>query len=224
MLPLLLGTAVFLAMMAGLFVPLEGWAYRHRSKVEPRTVLLCVGLLFADVVLMDWAGGALLDGLRGLSWRPPTPTWARVLAVLVLAEVAGYWVHRAAHRLPILWRFHALHHRPKHLYWLEAWRQHPIDFVLHGIAVGVPGALLDASLADIGAVVLLRKTYTTFLHANLRWRLTGLGRWIATPSFHRVHHSHDPREYDRNFAGMFPLLDRLFGTYLEPHGGNGGRR
>ncbi len=217
MTPLLLGTAVFLLLMAGLFIPLEGWAYRRRTRVDARIVLLCVGLLFVDVVAMEWVGGALLDRLQALSWRPPMPAWGRVLAVLLLAELAGYWVHRLAHRVPLLWRFHALHHRPKHLYWLEAWRQHPIDFVLHGVVVGLPGALLDASLADIGAVVLLRKTYTTFLHANLRWRLQGLGRWIATPAFHGVHHSHDPRDYDRNFAGMFPLLDRIFGTYRAPY-------
>jgi len=216
MLPLLLGTALFLALMAGIFIPLEGWARRRTITINPRSVVLCVVLLFADVILMESIGGPLLDGLATLSWRPPTPTWITVLAVLLLAEIAGYWIHRAAHRLPTLWRFHALHHRPEHLHWLEAWRQHPIDFVLHGIAVGIPGALLDASLADIGAVVLVRKTYTTFLHANLRWRLTTLGRWIATPAFHRVHHSHDPREYDRNFAGMLPALDRIFGTYRAP--------
>lgn len=223
MLPLVLGTALFLALMAGIFVPLEGWAPRRRLRIEPRVIALCVGLLFVDVLAMEWVGGPLLDwiaadgGLFGsLEAVVRAPAWLKVAAVFVLAEVAGYWIHRAAHRIPWLWRFHALHHAPEHLHWLEAWRQHPIDFVLHGIAVGLPGALVDASLADLTAVVLLRKTYTTFLHANLRWRLAWLEPWIATPSFHNVHHSHDPREYDRNFAGMFPALDKLFGTYARP--------
>ena len=101
---------------------------------------------------------------------------------------------------------------PARVTWLDAWRQHPIDFVIHGVVVGLPGALLGASLSELGAIVLLRKTYTTFLHANVSWRLVWLERLIATPAFHRVHHSHDPREYDRNFAGMFPALDTIFGT------------
>ena len=75
------------------------------------------------------------------------------------------------------------------------------------------GALLGASLADFAAVVLLRKTYTTFLHANLRWRLRGLERYVATPDYHALHHSHALADRDRNFAGMLPVLDRLFGTH-----------
>ena len=75
-----------------------------------------------------------------------------------------------------------------------------------------------ASLADFAAVVLLRKAYTTFLHANLGWRLAAMERVLATPAFHAVHHSQDPREHDRNFAGMLPALDRIFGTYAAPRG------
>lgn len=66
--------------------------------------------------------------------------------------------------------------------------------------------------------MLLRKTYTTFLHANLGWRLRGLERWIATPDYHALHHGHAARDHDRNFAGMLPVLDRLFGTHAPlPH-------
>ncbi|MCB9567579.1 MAG: sterol desaturase family protein [Myxococcales bacterium] len=216
MLTTLVGTGLFLALMAGLFLPLEGWFARERWAPGRREVALCVGLLFADVMLMEAVGGPLLDGLRAAMPESAAPTAIRVVIVLVLAELAGYWIHRAMHRNGWLWRLHALHHAPRRLHWLVAWRQHPIDFLLHGIAVGLPGALLDASLADLTAVVLLRKTYTTFLHANLRWRLAWLEPWIATPAIHRVHHSADPRDYDRNFAGMLPLLDQAFGTYARP--------
>jgi sterol desaturase/sphingolipid hydroxylase (fatty acid hydroxylase superfamily) len=113
------------------------------------------------------------------------------------------------HRVPLLWRFHRVHHEANELSWLDAWRQHPADFVLHGIAVGVPGALLGASLSDLASVVVLRKAFTTFLHANLA---VNFGLVLASPVFHGVHHSRDPRDYDTNFAGTFPLWDVLFGT------------
>lgn len=151
----------------------------------------------------------MLDGLGSAASQA---SGLRIVAALALAELAGYAIHRLMHRLPWLWRFHALHHEPMHLHWLVAWRQHPVDFVVHGLAVGLPGALLGASLADYAAVVLLRKAYTTFLHANLRWRLRGVERWIATPDYHALHHSHAPQDRDRNFAGMFPVIDRMFGT------------
>jgi sterol desaturase/sphingolipid hydroxylase (fatty acid hydroxylase superfamily) len=58
-------------------------------------------------------------------------------------------------------------------------------------------------------VVVLRKAFTTFLHANLK---VNFGFVLASPVFHGVHHSADPRDYDANFAGTFPLWDVLFGT------------
>lgn len=218
MLALLLGTSVFLVLMAGLFIPLEGWSPRRAVQVPARTIGLCVGLLFVDVLVMEWIGGAVLDELAELGPVLEQTSGARIAAALVLAEFAGYAIHRLMHRVPWLWRFHAVHHAPTELHWLEAWRQHPVDFVIHGIAVGLPAALLGASLADFAAVVLLRKTYTTFLHANLSWRLRGLERWIATPDYHALHHSHEPQDRDRNFAGMLPVLDRLFGTHAPLRG------
>ncbi|MBA3549980.1 MAG: sterol desaturase family protein [Nannocystis sp.] len=218
MLALLLGTTVFLVLMAGLFIPLEGWSPRRAIEVPARTIGLCVGLLFVDVLVMEWIGGAVLDQLAELGPVLEQTSGARIAAALVLAELAGYAIHRLMHRVPWLWRFHAVHHAPTELHWLEAWRQHPVDFVVHGIAVGLPAALLGASLADFAAVVLLRKTYTTFLHANLSWRLRGLERWIATPDYHALHHSHAPQDRDRNFAGMLPVLDRLFGTHAPLRG------
>lgn len=218
MLALLLGTTVFLVLMAGLFVPLEGWSPRADFKVPPRTIALCVGLLYVDVLAMELVGGAALDGLATLRPVVSDAGGLRIAVVLVLAELAGYAVHRLMHVVPWLWRFHAVHHAPAELHWLAAWRQHPVDFVIHGIVVGLPGVLLGASLADFAAVVLLRKTYTTFLHANLRWRLRGLERFIATPDYHALHHSDAPQHRDRNFAGMLPVLDRLFGTHAHVRG------
>ena len=213
MLPLLLGTTIFLALMAGLFVPLESWAPRRTLVVPPRTIALCVGLLFLNVLAMEYLGGAVLDALATLRPEATGAHGLRIAATLVLAELAGYFIHRCMHRVPALWRFHAVHHAPVHLHWLAAWHQHPVDFVIHGIVVGLPGVLLGASLADFAAVVLLRKTYTTFLHANLGWRMRGVERWVATPDYHALHHSHLAQHHDRNFAGMLPVLDRLFGTH-----------
>jgi sterol desaturase/sphingolipid hydroxylase (fatty acid hydroxylase superfamily) len=212
-LPTLYGTAIFLALMAGTFVPLEAWCPHARGSASRRAIASGVGLLFAGVIAMELAGGAVLDAVA--AWRGPVaePGGLRLLAVFALAELGGYWIHRAMHRVPGLWRFHRLHHEPRVVRWIDAWRQHPVDLVIHGVVVGLPGALLGASLSEVAAVVLLRKSYTTWLHANVSWRLEWLVPWLATPAFHRRHHGHDPRDYDRNFAGMFPALDRLFGTH-----------
>jgi len=211
----LLGTVVFVGLMAGLFVPLEAWWSRDGVPASRRALTVGIVLLLVNVAAMEVAGAIVLDGLAALRPVIDDPEPGRLFAVFVAAELCGYAAHRAMHRVPWLWRFHRLHHEPRRVHWIDAWRQHPIDFVLHGVIVGLPGALLGASLSELAAVVLLRKTYTTLLHANVSWRLGWLSPWIATPAWHLRHHSSDPRDYDRNFAGMFPPIDRLLGTYRE---------
>jgi sterol desaturase/sphingolipid hydroxylase (fatty acid hydroxylase superfamily) len=217
MLAMLLGTAVALLVMAGLLAPLENWFPVAPSRPQARAVVACVALFFFNTVLMQLVGAPVLEGLEAQFAIVESPSWARLLAVLVLSDVAGYWMHRAMHRVPVLWRLHSVHHAPTELHWFEAWRQHPLDFLMHGIAVGVPGAVLGASLAEIASVVLIRKVFTAFLHANVRWRFGPLEWVLATPLFHRVHHSADPRDYDRNFAGTFAWVDVLFRTHRPAH-------
>lgn len=208
MLGVLLGCVAFLVMMAGLFVPLEAFFPAQRTKPRARAMALGVALFVANTMLMQVLGVPVLQvvGVWGLA---RSGSAALAVLVFVLADLVGYWVHRAMHRVPLLWRFHRLHHEATELSWLDAWRQHPVDFVLHGVAVGLPGALLGASLTSLASVVVLRKAFTTYLHANVPG---SFGPWLASPAFHRVHHGADPRLYDTNFAGTFPLWDVLFGT------------
>ena len=203
------GTLVFLAMMAGLFIPLEAFFPAQAITPSKNRLALGAALLVINTLLMQWLGGPVLSAIGSVVSAPATRSVGTVVLVFVASDLVGYFIHRAMHRLPVLWRFHKLHHEATELSWLDAWRQHPVDFVLHGIAVGVPGALLGASLSDLASVVVLRKAFTTFLHANLS---VNFGFVLASPAFHGVHHSADQRDYDTNFAGTFPLWDLLFRT------------
>ncbi len=211
MLDALPGTLLFLLMMAGLFIPLEAFFGARRQ--VPKGRLLAASLLVLNTLLMQWLGVPVLDALSGLVQVKETRSFALFALVFVSADLVGYFIHRAMHRVPFLWRFHQLHHEAKELSWLDAWRQHPVDSLVHGLAVGLPGALLGASLSQLASVVVLRKAFTTFLHADLR---VSFGLVLASPAFHAVHHSADPREYDTHFAGTFPLWDALFGTLPQP--------
>jgi sterol desaturase/sphingolipid hydroxylase (fatty acid hydroxylase superfamily) len=199
----------FLLMMAGLFVPLEQFFPARATRPSTRAMTLGAALLVANTLLMQWLGVPVLRALGSLANAPQTRSVGVVVFVFFASDLVGYWIHRAMHRVPALWRFHELHHEATELSWLDAWRQHPVDSVIHGIAVGVPGALLGASLSELASVVVLRKAFTTFLHANLK---VNFGLVLASPVFHGVHHSADPRHYDTNFAGTFPVWDMLFGT------------
>jgi sterol desaturase/sphingolipid hydroxylase (fatty acid hydroxylase superfamily) len=210
----LLGASLFALIGVGAFAPLEAWfGSGTAAATRWRAGLLCFGLFAFNSVAMRTVGDPLLDELDARGVDLDLPAWARVALALLLADVVGYWHHRAMHRIPLLWRLHRIHHTARELNFWEAWRQHPLDFLAHGLAVGVPAALLGISLSDIVGLVLALKAFTLYLHADLPWRHGPFADVIASPAWHRVHHSHDPRDHDRNFAGTFPWLDRLFGTH-----------
>jgi len=206
------GALVFLAISAGLLGPLERFFPHAGVRRSAGASALCAALFVLNTMLMRAVGDPVLGWLESLRAPAGPPSPWRIAAALVLADGCGYAAHRALHRVPWLWRFHRIHHEATELRWLDAWRQHPVDFVVQGLAVGLPGALLGASLTDLVSVVLLRKLWTSFLHADIRARFGALEWVVATPAFHRVHHSADPAQYDRNFAGTFPFWDALFGT------------
>jgi sterol desaturase/sphingolipid hydroxylase (fatty acid hydroxylase superfamily) len=127
-------------------------------------------------------------------------------------ELAGYALHRAMHAHPALWRFHRVHHESEALDWLSAWRQHPVDALLQALVTSLPGVVLGLPLSQFLGLVLLRRLWTSFIHANVQVRLAWLAPWVATPGFHHGHHGSGAGDLDRNFAGTLPVLDRIFGT------------
>ena len=152
------------------------------------------------------------------------PIWINALAAFVVADLGFYWGHRWTHRIPLLWRFHSLHHSPKHVYFLISARAHPVDNVfirmcglvpIYVLGLGAPHSVKTALVPTL--IMLLTTVWGFFIHANIRWRF-GPFEWLfATPAFHHWHHTMgDVR--DRNFASMLPGWDWLFGTHHLPRG------
>lgn len=212
---------LFAALLGLILWPLELLWPRHAPRLTAREWLVDLGYLVLGALTLRLLVDPLLAALAARAPARPSHQAAawRLCASFLGAELCAYALHRAMHEIPWLWRLHAVHHAPRELDWLKAWRQHPLEVALHALAVAVPGLLLGAPLAGLGALWVLRRGYTALLHANVElpsgWprRLGFLGHLVATPAFHRAHHSHDPRLYNRNYASTFPLLDRLFGSY-----------
>jgi sterol desaturase/sphingolipid hydroxylase (fatty acid hydroxylase superfamily) len=142
--------------------------------------------------------------------------WWRFVLAAIIGEISGYWGHRAMHRVPCLWRLHAVHHSSPSMDWLAPNRRHVLDTTLGQAASVIPLLALGLRPPEIVSWFVLRRAQGLFVHANLRIQIP-VFRWlIATPEFHHWHHSADPAHYDRNFAGQCPLVDRLFGTLHMP--------
>ncbi|MBX3702501.1 MAG: sterol desaturase family protein [Steroidobacteraceae bacterium] len=166
-----------------------------------------------------WPAAALTPwlGLGQVATRIASqPVWLQVLELMLLTDLVQYWVHRAFHRLPRLWRFHAIHHSSREMDWLAGSRLHLVDVVVTRALVVVPAFVLGFAEPALYAWLIVIALHAVFNHVNLRFRLRFLEHWLVTPRFHHWHHAVTPP--DRNFAVHFPWLDRLFGTHYLPEG------
>jgi lathosterol oxidase len=167
--------------------------------------------LMPAMVLFDWAR---YPGL--VAWVSSWPLVLQVVGVLLVADFTQYWVHRAFHSVPWLWRFHAIHHSATSMDWLAGSRLHLVDAICTRAATYVPIYTLGFSEPALFAYVVLVVIQATFIHANVRWELRNIGRVLATPRFHHWHHSAERAAVDKNFSVHTPLWDWLFGTYYLP--------
>ena len=145
------------------------------------------------------------------------PLWAQALLFLVLSDFMLYWLHRLFHGGG-LWKYHAVHHSSEELDWISAARFHPVNIFLGSVATDV--VLLLAGISPNVLVFLgpFTVAHSAFVHANLNWTLGPFKYVLATPVFHRWHHTGLEEGGNTNFAGTFPLWDLLFGTFRMPEG------
>lgn len=195
-----------------------------------RPTLARRGLLIATGVVLATALG-LLGAVYEQALRPllapladagPARIWPSGLhwtlqAVLLylLADGINYWIHRAVHRWPLLWRIsgHGVHHSFHDLNAHHAVLTHPLELFFLAVPMALAAALFGVEGQVVGAAALLIASIATLAHANLALDTPGL-RWLVTqPVHHRLHHSQVGEERETNYACTAILWDRLFGTF-----------
>jgi sterol desaturase/sphingolipid hydroxylase (fatty acid hydroxylase superfamily) len=140
------------------------------------------------------------------------PFVVALLAVILVADLVQYWLHRAYHEVPFLWRFHSVHHSAKAMDWLAGSRQHILELIATRIFVLAPIFVLGFSQRVVDAYVIVVGFQAVFNHCNVDVRLGPLRYVLVTPNFHHWHHSRDTEAIDKNYAAHFAFLDYLFGT------------
>jgi sterol desaturase/sphingolipid hydroxylase (fatty acid hydroxylase superfamily) len=225
-------SAVWLALLTLLFVPLERLFAERPQLVLRRQLAADLGYYalnsIGTVALLSVLTGMLATlawhGLPSvwLGWVDRLGLWPRAVLTLAVSELGSYWGHRWSHEMPWLWRFHAIHHGAQEVDWLTASRGHPVDLIftrLCGLTLICTTGLVRPDAVAPNVSLLLATVFSIvwgyFIHANLRWRFGWLESVIATPAFHRWHHTNDSWR-DRNYASTLPVYDRLFGTFHLP--------
>ena len=145
------------------------------------------------------------------------PFWAQVAFYLFAADFLLYWTHRTFHNM-VLWPFHAVHHSSVDVDWTTAYRSHPVNQMLGSGLVTVIMLIAGVPPALMIALVPFDTITAAFVHANLNWTFGPLKYVIATPVFHRWHHTGVAEGGDSNFSSTFSIWDYLFGTFYMPEG------
>lgn len=152
-------------------------------------------------------------------WPSKWPLLAQLALTGVLAEMLAYVQHRLMHRVPWLWRFHALHHSGERLNVVRTGRFHGVDIGLAVFLTLLPLLLLGAPESLTTWVSIVGAVLGVLQHANIRMRtFWWLDRVFCTPTVHRHHHSSDLVESNANFGTLLMLFDWLCGTYVRPLG------
>lgn len=204
--------------LEGLVPMFEG----RRGRARHGAANVALGLANAAVVAFAFAAATLAatewareNGFGVVRWLGMEGVAAAVGA-FVLIDLWQYAWHRLNHRLPLLWRFHAVHHADRDLEASSGLRFHTGEIVLSSLARLAVLPLLGVSIVHVLLYEAVLLPVILFHHANIRLP-EGVDRrlrWlVVTPRMHWVHHSRRRLETDSNYASVFSAWDRLFGSF-----------
>lgn len=176
---------------------------------------IAVGIAVAPLAWLIWGRIDRDLIIHGFGPMARLPLWVQAIALLVVGDFIGYWMHRAFHH-GRLWRFHAVHHSSEQLDWLSSVRLHPVNDIVMRVASAAPLLLTGLAPIALAGITPLLTLLAIALHANVDWDWGPLRSIVASPRFHRWHHTSEAEGGNRNFAGLLPLWDILFGSYYMP--------
>jgi sterol desaturase/sphingolipid hydroxylase (fatty acid hydroxylase superfamily) len=179
-------------------------------------VAFFIGNIFWATVTV-FSIGWLNENSIGLLYIWQFPVWLKLILGVILFDFVTYWFHRIAHKVPFLWRFHRVHHSDTTMDASTNFRAHPLELMFwFGTSNIIAAAIFGLDLLSLGLYFLVATPFFFLEHANLRfptWIDKTFGLVFTTPNLHKIHHEQDQYFTDSNFADIFILWDRFFGTY-----------
>ncbi|MBS0025990.1 sterol desaturase family protein [Chitinophaga sp. 2R12] len=179
------------------------------------TIIVNTGLAFLIVKASRWTS----DQQFGLLYLVKLPLWLHTLLALLMLDFIGAWlIHWVQHKTAWMWQFHKIHHIDTQIDATTALRHHPVESLLRVIALFVAIVTMGVPFWMVMFYQSLSAFMSQFNHANIhlpKWLDNALSWVIVSPDMHKVHHSHYQPETDANYANIFSIWDRLFGTFVK---------
>ena len=196
-------------------------------------LMLPAGITF--VVAVGYATNRLLAALFQIDAplipgpAGPVTTVIFTVTMLLAYDISYYFYHVAQHRFPILWELHKVHHSAEVMVGITKDRVHPLDELMNrawdgvipGICFGIWSLvslnLVELTVFGINVYVMRNILMMDFVrHTHFKISFGSLNNVVLCPHWHQLHHSVDPRHYDKNFGLLFSFWDRFFGTLCVP--------
>lgn len=205
-------------------VLLEGPPKSWRTTMEATawqgwsTAILATASPFLARILPDtWGLPPLLRVTQANlpDWLAPAAPIALALLSLCILNLAQYWAHRAQHAIPWLWRFHLVHHSVRDMDSMNSFT-HPADMIGLQIVTSTLMALVVVDFEMLLWIGGMLSIHDRLLHMRANVNFGVLKNVLIDNRHHFIHHSADPRDFNRNFSFFFTFWDKLFGTYAAP--------
>lgn len=196
-------------------------------------LLIPAGIVF--VALVGYGTNQLISfvfQVHGPLFAGQTPWWVLVLftlSMLLAYDISYYLYHVAQHKVPFLWELHKVHHSAEVLVGITKDRVHPLDDLMNrmwdgvipGICFGIWSIIaldpVELTVFGINVYAMRNLLMMDFVrHTHYKISFGPLDNYILSPHWHQLHHSADPRHYDKNFGLLLSVWDRMFGTAFVP--------
>lgn len=204
---------------------LESCFPARKSKLTKRvrwlgnfSLLIISSVVARLIVPIGVTGIALYASSQGLGLfnNINIPNWLIITLSVLLLDLMIYWQHRIFHLVPMLWRFHKVHHADSHIDASTGLRFHPIEILLSILLKGLAVLLLGVPTIAVIIFEVALNGFALFNHTNIRlprWLEYPLRAILITQVLHRIHHSQVVEETNSNYGFSVSWWDRLFGSY-----------
>jgi sterol desaturase/sphingolipid hydroxylase (fatty acid hydroxylase superfamily) len=198
---------------------IAAWKVTRRGRYETRdaaaSLLMGLGNQVAPLLGAKFLLAALWTWAYQFRLFDIPKTWWAVLLCFVLDDFRYYWLHRIAHERRLFWATHVVHHSSQHYNLTTALRQTWTGGLINGAIFTTPLVLIGFHPAMIVFAFGINLIYQFWIHTEMIDKMPRWFEWLLnTPSHHRVHHATNARYLDANYAGVFMLWDRMFGSFV----------
>jgi len=191
---------------------------RHAAVNFSFTLIHLIIHTFLAIIIISLSDWCKANGFGLINWLNASVAVTILISLLLLDFFGGWLVHITEHKIPLLWRFHVVHHADNNVDVTTGLRHHPVESILRGLFFFAGIIISGAPMYAVMLFQTLLVLSTAFTHANIslpKWLDKGLSYILVSPNMHKVHHHWKQPFTDSNYGAVFSLWDRILGTFMK---------